>query len=272
MAGDWIKMRVWLGRDPCVIAMADYLAGSRAFMNWLTDPVRQSCKESAYEHVTRNVTVALCVTSLLVTWGTARERGDRDGDDLVLHHADFTTLDAMTDVPDFGDAMGFVGWAKEEDGAALRFPKFFKDHESPDEKHKRQAAERQAKFREKQSQQSNEEVTPPSNVTVTHREEKRREVKTLSGKPDGSAVKVLDYLNSVCGTHYKPIEANLRMIRGRLAEHGEAALLRVVEAKAAEWKGTEQEKYLRPETLFNAKKCGSYAGQLNGVSALKVDA
>jgi len=77
MAGDWIKMRVWLSRDPRVITMADFLSSERQFMNWLTDPVQQSCKESVYEHVTRNVTVALCVSALLVIWGTAREQGDR---------------------------------------------------------------------------------------------------------------------------------------------------------------------------------------------------
>lgn len=184
MAGDWIKMRVWLSRDPRVIRMADYLAGQRAFMDWLTDPVRKSCEQTAYEHVTRNVTVALCVTSLLVTWGTAREQGDRDGDDLVLKHAGLGTVDAMTDLPCFGAAMAAVEWVVEDGSGALRFPKFFKENESPEDRHKRQAADRQARFREKQSRSGNEEVTQERNVTVTHREEKRREEeKTSAGAP-----------------------------------------------------------------------------------------
>lgn len=177
MAGDWIKMRVWLSKDPRVISMADYMAVQRGFMNWLTDPVQQSCKNTAEEHVTRNVIVALCVTALLVTWGTAREQGDRDGDDLVLDHADFSTIDAMTDLPCFGAAMGCVGWAKEEEPFRIRFPKFFKDNESPDERHRRQAAERQARFREKQSREHNAKSDVTHNVTVTDREEKRREEK-----------------------------------------------------------------------------------------------
>lgn len=177
MAGDWIKMRVWLAKDPRVIRMADTLAEDEYFMRWLTDPVRQSCKQSAYEHVTRNVTVALCVTGLLVTWGSAREQGDRENDDLVLDHADLITLDAMTDTTGFGHAMAAVGWVVEQENGSLRFPKFFKDNESPDEKHKRQNAERQARYREKASPKSNAEVTPISNVTVTPREEKRREEK-----------------------------------------------------------------------------------------------
>jgi biotin carboxyl carrier protein len=181
MAGDWIKMRVWLCRDPKVIRMADTLAADRDFMLWLTDPVRQSCKDTAYEHVTRNVTVALCVTALLVTWGTAREQGNREEDDLVLSHCDLSTLDAMADLPGFGDAMASVEWASEREDGSLIFPKFFKDNESPDDRHKRQNAQRQAKFRDKQSNASNN-VT--DNVTVTT--EKRREEKSKPQTPSES--------------------------------------------------------------------------------------
>lgn len=284
MAADWIKMRVWLCRDPKVIRMADALAGDRSFMQWLTDPVRQSCEKSAYEHVTRNVTASLCITALLVTWGTAREQGDRDEDDLVLSHCDFSTLDAMADLPGFGVAMGSVGWAVERDDGALVFPKFFKDNESPDEKHKRQNAERQARLRERRrledEEKSNAIVTAKSNVTVTtekRREEKSKELKPLSGKPDGmavdkgqktktlnaTAVRVLAHLNTTCGTKFESVEANLKFIRGRLAEYPEETLIRVVDAKRKEWTGTEQAKYLRPETLFGATKCAQYAGQLD---------
>lgn len=176
MAGDWIKMRVWLSRDPRVITMADFLAGDRSFMSWLTDPVQRTCKDNAYEHVTRNVTVALCVSSLLIVWGTAREQGDRENDDLVLTHTRLCTLDAMCDIPSFGDAMAFVGWAIEREDGAVVFPKFFRENESPDERHKRQNAERQARYRDKQSRESNAEDNVIRNVTVTT--EKRREEKS----------------------------------------------------------------------------------------------
>lgn len=173
MAGDWIKMRVWLCRDPRVIRMADHLAGDRCFMNWLTDPVRKHCDQSAYEHVTRNVITALCVTGLLVTWGTAREQGDRDGDDLVLNHADLYTLDAMTDLPGFGEAMESVGWVCCKGDDSICFPKFFKENESPEEKHKRQNAERQARHRAKSNAIVYVTGDASNNVTVTL--EKRRE-------------------------------------------------------------------------------------------------
>ena len=178
MANDWIKMRTWLCKDTRVIGMADYLASERAFMNWLTDPVQVSCKETAYEHVTRNVTVALCVTGLLVTWGTAREQGDRVDDDLVLPFGDKYSIDAITGIECFGDAMEHVGWLTECEDGSLIFPKFFKENESPEEKHKRQNAERQRKHREKQLLKNNVTVTHDSNVTVTHRGEERIEEKS----------------------------------------------------------------------------------------------
>lgn len=177
MAGDWIKMRVGLDRDPRVIRMADFLATEREFMDWLTDPVRRSCESTAYEHVTRNVTVALCVTGLLVTWGAAREQGDRDDDDLLIDHCDLDTISAIAGVPKFGDAMESVGWAHVHKPGSVVFPKFFKTNETPDEKHKRQAAERQASFRAKRNAESNVISNAESNVTVTHREEKRRVLK-----------------------------------------------------------------------------------------------
>lgn len=190
MAGDWIKMRTALDRDPRVIQMADFLAVERDFMNWLTDPVQKHCSESAYEHVTRNVTVALCVTGLLVTWGTARERGDREGDDLVVKHCDLTTLSAISGVPKFGHALEFVGWAIAEKNRRIILPKFFKSNETTDEKHKRQAAERQARFRAKQAEESNvtSSVTSnaESNVTVTSEERRGEESKPNPPIPPGS--------------------------------------------------------------------------------------
>ncbi len=206
-------MRADLPRDPKTVLIADYLSRERAFMSWLTDPVQQFCKESAYEHVTRNVTVALCVTGLLVTWGIARDRGDRDGDDLVLDKCRLNTIDELSGVPCFGQAMASVGWAVEEAGEVVRFPKFFKENESPEDRHRRQNAERQARFRGKRKKSGSVTGALQGNVTnnadVTHREEKRREEKNKP-KPiassdlslsavNGSAVA---YIPLVDGTEY----------------------------------------------------------------------
>lgn len=180
MAGEWIKMRTGLVRDPRVITMADFLADQREFMDWISAPAKSVCQENAYSHVTRNVTVALCVTGLLVTWGAAREQGDRFGDDLVLEHCSLDALSTIAGVPKFGDALELVGWAEWASTTSIVLPKFFKDNETPDEKHKRQAAERQAKFRAKQAEESNVESNVTYNVTVTDRVEKSREEKRTS--------------------------------------------------------------------------------------------
>jgi len=196
MAGDWVKMRVWLSKDPKVIRMADYLAEQRRFIDWLTDPVRQSCKVTAYEHVTRNVTVALCVTALGVTWGTAREQGRRENDDLIIDHCNFETLSAMSDLPCFGNAMGAIGWAVELQSGSICFPKFFRDNSSPEDRLRTNNAERQARLRAKRNGKSNVTDNVTSNVTVTHREEKRREEKSKKKKPPFPLLSIPESLDS----------------------------------------------------------------------------
>jgi uncharacterized phage protein (TIGR02220 family) len=74
---------------------------------------------------------------------------------------------------------------------------------------------------------------------------------------------ILAYLNEKTGSNYKPVESNLKFIRGRLAEGATAEEVRaVIDAKVKEWAGKPQATYLRPETLFNATKFASYVGQL----------
>src|SRR5882672_11118536 len=137
MAGDWVKMRVSLPRDPRVIYMADWLAIQPEFIRWFVGSIGDSSVEYSFSHVTRHVTISLCVTALLVTWGTAREQGDRDGDDLVLFKCNLDTISSMTFLPGFGKAMEFIGWAKQNFDDSVTFPKFFRDHESPIERHQR---------------------------------------------------------------------------------------------------------------------------------------
>lgn len=78
------------------------------------------------------------------------------------------------------------------------------------------------------------------------------------------AERVLDYLNEKAGTHFKPVESNLKFIVARLNDYSESDLKAVIDKKVKEWKGTKMQPYLRPETLFNATKFESYK---NGLSA-----
>lgn len=74
---------------------------------------------------------------------------------------------------------------------------------------------------------------------------------------------VLDWLNQKAGKNFRPVEANLALIRARLKDGVEPYQLKaIVSRKVREWGGTEQAKYLRPETLFNRTKCEQYVGEL----------
>jgi hypothetical protein len=178
MAGDWIKMRVWIARDPRVIAIADALAHERRFMDWLADPVHEACRESAYEHVTRPVIVAVTVTGLLQVWGVTREQGAVDGDDVIVPFARFETLDEIAGVPWFGEAMASVGWAEETADGGVRFPKFLKTNASPDEMRRQQDALRKRRQRERRSRDSHAGRSRDSHAQS--REEESREEENSS--------------------------------------------------------------------------------------------
>ena len=186
MAGEWIRVRAALRKDPRVRAMADYLAEQRAFMDWMTDPVRRTCGVTVYEHVTRDVTVRITVCALVDLWSAANEAGKGDGDDLVMVHCTIDALDTMADLPCFGEAMASVDWAVQEEDErgrpVVRLPKFLIHNTPADERKPSAAAERQRRYRQRQAEQGKErDVTRDAqrnvtrDVTVTPREEKRRE-------------------------------------------------------------------------------------------------
>ena len=84
----------------------------------------------------------------------------------------------------------------------------------------------------------------------------------LSGNPTAYPYKdVIDYLNQRTGKNYKSTtKKNQTVIRARTDEGFSLDdFKRVIDNKVAEWKGTNMEKYLRPETLFGTK----FEGYLN---------
>ena len=68
---------------------------------------------------------------------------------------------------------------------------------------------------------------------------------------------IVGYLNAKLGTRYLPAnEKTQRLITARFNENKKytvADFKAVIDKKVKEWKGTEMEKYLRPETLFGTK-------------------
>ncbi|HBI7094629.1 TPA: phage protein [Clostridium perfringens] len=73
--------------------------------------------------------------------------------------------------------------------------------------------------------------------------------------------RVIEYLNSKTGKSYKSTTRKTQsLIKARVDEgFNEEEFFNVIDNKVAEWKGTEYEKYLRPETLFGNK----FEGYLN---------
>lgn len=172
MAGDWIKMRVDLYRDPKVCMIADILMADDGELAKHVNQIKQRDMT-----VTRNVMRNVTVGALVTVWGVIRLRGKRLNDDLTLRGVSLSVIDDLSEVPGFGVAMRKVGWVEEsEDG--IVFPHFFEEYNvDPNEDAKAKNAERQRRFREKSNVKSN--VT--DNVTVAlesnDREEKRREEK-----------------------------------------------------------------------------------------------
>lgn len=68
-------------------------------------------------------------------------------------------------------------------------------------------------------------------------------------------VNIINYLNNKCNTRYRYNTPNTKKhINARLNEgYTEQDFYTVIGKKADEWLGTEQEKYLRPDTLFGSK-------------------
>ena len=105
------------------------------------------------------------------------------------------------------------------------------------------------------------------------------EKKILPASPDAVYRKaIIDRLNEKAGTKYRAgTESTARHIRARLKEgYTVDDFFTVIDKKVAEWKGSNMEKYLRPETLFGAK-FESYLNapvrkqQKVGASGIKID-
>lgn len=93
------------------------------------------------------------------------------------------------------------------------------------------------------------------------RKKTERRQKTISKKDSEQSEdteiykRIIDYLNSRCGTRYTEKNKQTRKdIHARLEEKfTEEDFHTVIDKKCNEWIGTEMERYLRPQTLFGTK-------------------
>lgn len=110
----------------------------------------------------------------------------------------------------------------------------------------------------------------PTNNNSTNNELTNNDGNILSGNPTAYPYRdVIDYLNQQTGKHYKPTtKKNQTVIRARTDEGFNLDdFKKVIDNKVTEWKGTDMEKYLRPETLFGTK----FEGYLNQQQSNTVD-
>lgn len=124
----------------------------------------------------------------------------------------------------------------------------------------------QARAKQLPSKSQASASTPTTTTTTTST---TKDSKTLSGKPDVSALKaeakaILAFLNSKAGRAYRENDANLDFIVARLREgYTPQECKQVVAKKCREWSADEKmAEYLRPATLFNRTKFNQYAGEL----------
>lgn len=117
------------------------------------------------------------------------------------------------------------------------------------------SAKRVREFRERKALQCNTDVTP---VKQNCNGEKEKEIET---EIDNIYTSVVTHLNEKAGTKYRASGAKTqKVIHARVAEGFTLDdFIAVIDKKAAEWMGTEWEKFLRPETLFGPK----FEGYLN---------
>lgn len=145
------------------------------------------------------------------------------------------------------------------------------------EKIREQGRLRQQQFREKRK---NTLILPQNDVTLHERygnalplkdnnNSYSYSLKDLNNKPNtnNTIIKehiniIIEYLNIKAKKRFKVVESNAKFIRARFEEgYTVEDLKQVIDTKVADWLDTEQAKYLRPETLFNATKFQSYINQ-----------
>jgi len=87
--------------------------------------------------------------------------------------------------------------------------------------------------------------------------------KILNKKYNDDAKEIIEWLNEKADRSFRITETNLGFITARLKSGANKRQCRwIISNLCKRWKGTDQEKYLRPETIFNKTKFEGYFGEL----------
>lgn len=127
-----------------------------------------------------------------------------------------------------------------------------------------ESAERVRLFREREKQealQCNNDVTK-CNDNKEKEEEKQRTENREQQEEQLPYAEIISYLNEKTSSRYRNTESTKKLIHARLEEgFTKEDFFKVIDNKVKTWKGTEWEKYLRPETLFCASKFQGYLNE-----------
>lgn len=127
-----------------------------------------------------------------------------------------------------------------------------------------------------------EVVSGDSNALAPCKPEERREEAEESNTSSASkkrsrandkeeAEQVLAHLNKKLGSQFKLIDSNIKLVLPRLKEHTLDELKAMIDYKVKQWKKTEMDKYLRPQTLFRPTNCDAYVEESKAVSREEVE-
>ena len=111
-------------------------------------------------------------------------------------------------------------------------------------------------------QSTNSEKDTKKNIQQTSKKHQKDTIKksTKNVKNDKEVRYIVEYLNKSTDKNFKPeSKSTQKLIKARLNEkYTVEDFENVIKCKTKDWKNTEMEKYLRPETLFNPTKFEGY--------------
>lgn len=116
-------------------------------------------------------------------------------------------------------------------------------------------AKRKREYRERKALELNPSGTLSQNCPTEIEIEKEKEIYTKE------IAEIVSYLNEKANVHYRPNTQKTKQLITKLLKDNFTVedFKLVIDKKCQEWMGTEQEKFLRPETLFSNK----FEGYLN---------
>lgn len=187
MAGDWIRMRLELWTHPKFLSLCEALIFDEERPGLLIytcgaenlgigcypvseDPVTTRALQCVTECALRDVTMV----TLLRVWGAVNSHCKVVGTDAVCSPMALSTIDLISGVEGFGEALKSVGWVVEREDNTLVFPNFC-EYNSPAcvRPTPKTNAQRQREFRERKKEKR-DGVTRVTKVTRDERREDER--------------------------------------------------------------------------------------------------